>query len=86
MASAVVEGYIMIVMEYLSGGSLQDMLTNFTSEIPITCIQRYMQDICRGLDFLYVTVFFLYLQTHCSVESIRLLYRVAHKQNKSVSE
>ena len=54
MASAVVDGYIMIVMEYLSGGSLQDMLTNFTiGTIPHSSIQRYMRDIAKGLEFLY---------------------------------
>ena len=55
MASAVVDGYILIVMEYLSGGSLHDMLTNFTiGTIPHSSIQRYVRDIIRGLEFLYV--------------------------------
>ncbi|KAJ9466444.1 hypothetical protein DIPPA_33895 [Diplonema papillatum] len=54
MASAVVDGYIMIVMEYLSGGSLHDMLVNFSSAaLPLTSIQRYVQDIVRGLEFLH---------------------------------
>eukprot|EP00755_Sulcionema_specki_P018654 Sspe_Gene.67452::Locus_39795_Transcript_2_3_Confidence_0.400_Length_4557::g.67452::m.67452 len=54
LASAVVDGYILIVMEYLSGGSLADMLKQFgEGSIPHSCIQRYVRDIIHGLSFLH---------------------------------
>eukprot|EP01062_Namystynia_karyoxenos_P006996 TRINITY_DN1244_c0_g1_i1.p1 TRINITY_DN1244_c0_g1~~TRINITY_DN1244_c0_g1_i1.p1 ORF type:complete len:1568 (+),score=469.39 TRINITY_DN1244_c0_g1_i1:84-4787(+) len=58
LTSAVVNGYIMIVMEFLSGGSLSDVLSQFGgttsgSGLPLSSIQRYTRDIVRGLTFLH---------------------------------
>eukprot|EP01062_Namystynia_karyoxenos_P032319 TRINITY_DN2382_c3_g1_i1.p1 TRINITY_DN2382_c3_g1~~TRINITY_DN2382_c3_g1_i1.p1 ORF type:complete len:1806 (+),score=340.57 TRINITY_DN2382_c3_g1_i1:112-5418(+) len=54
LASAITDGYIMIVMEYLSGGSLQSVLTEFgAGRLPQTSVQRYLRDIVNGLTFLH---------------------------------
>eukprot|EP00756_Hemistasia_phaeocysticola_P031968 Hpha_TRINITY_DN16385_c3_g4::TRINITY_DN16385_c3_g4_i1::g.58232::m.58232 len=58
LTSAVVNGYIMIVMEFLSGGSLSDVLSQFgsadqASGLPVSSIRRYTRDIVAGLAFLH---------------------------------
>eukprot|EP01065_Artemidia_motanka_P046044 TRINITY_DN6873_c0_g1_i1.p1 TRINITY_DN6873_c0_g1~~TRINITY_DN6873_c0_g1_i1.p1 ORF type:complete len:1732 (+),score=442.60 TRINITY_DN6873_c0_g1_i1:70-5265(+) len=54
LASAIENGFIMIVMEYLSGGSLQTVLTEFgVGKIPLTSVQKYLSDIVNGLTFLH---------------------------------
>eukprot|EP01065_Artemidia_motanka_P048986 TRINITY_DN8037_c0_g1_i2.p1 TRINITY_DN8037_c0_g1~~TRINITY_DN8037_c0_g1_i2.p1 ORF type:complete len:1005 (+),score=185.60 TRINITY_DN8037_c0_g1_i2:213-3227(+) len=51
--SAVIRGHIMIVMEYLSGGSLDGVLKQFGGKLATTSIQRYVRDSTRGLAFLH---------------------------------
>eukprot|EP01064_Diplonema_japonicum_P021784 TRINITY_DN3134_c0_g2_i1.p1 TRINITY_DN3134_c0_g2~~TRINITY_DN3134_c0_g2_i1.p1 ORF type:complete len:1133 (+),score=192.19 TRINITY_DN3134_c0_g2_i1:63-3461(+) len=54
IASAVVNNYVMIVMEYLSGGSLATVLQDFgASVMPLSSIRRYVTDIVAGLSFLH---------------------------------
>eukprot|EP00756_Hemistasia_phaeocysticola_P022120 Hpha_TRINITY_DN15814_c0_g6::TRINITY_DN15814_c0_g6_i1::g.191684::m.191684 len=54
MGSAVVGGYIAIVMEYLSGGSLQGLLEEFGSfSSQVAALRRYVIDIVLGLTFLH---------------------------------
>eukprot|EP00755_Sulcionema_specki_P003861 Sspe_Gene.28655::Locus_13130_Transcript_1_1_Confidence_1.000_Length_3578::g.28655::m.28655 len=52
VSSAVVERHIVVVMEYLSGGSLQTVLDQF-GKLPIAAVRRYLSDIIRGLSFLH---------------------------------
>jgi len=55
LASAIVNGYIMIVMEYLSGGSLQSVMNEFgAGKLPLTSVRRYLRDIVGGLGFLHL--------------------------------
>eukprot|EP01062_Namystynia_karyoxenos_P072753 TRINITY_DN691_c0_g3_i3.p1 TRINITY_DN691_c0_g3~~TRINITY_DN691_c0_g3_i3.p1 ORF type:complete len:1756 (+),score=397.13 TRINITY_DN691_c0_g3_i3:113-5269(+) len=54
LASALVDGYVMIIMEYLSGGSLFSVMKEFgDAKLPLTSVQRYLRDIVRGLAFLH---------------------------------
>ncbi|KAJ9441183.1 hypothetical protein DIPPA_17863 [Diplonema papillatum] len=53
LGSTVVSGHIFIVMEYLSGGSLADVLQQFDTMLPKSSIVRYITDILRGLCFLH---------------------------------
>lgn len=56
LGSAVVSsGHIMIVMEYLSGGSLSGILGEFGGKLAVSSIQRYVRDSVRGLAFLRST-------------------------------
>ena len=52
IGSCAMEGYVFIVMEYLSGGSLATVLEEFRS-LPISSIKRYLRDIIWGLVYLH---------------------------------
>ncbi|KAJ9454576.1 Mitogen-activated protein kinase kinase kinase YODA [Diplonema papillatum] len=52
LGSCVAGRTVMIVMEYLSGGSLADVVKEF-NELPISSIRRYTRDIVTGLTFLH---------------------------------
>eukprot|EP01062_Namystynia_karyoxenos_P043837 TRINITY_DN320_c9_g1_i1.p1 TRINITY_DN320_c9_g1~~TRINITY_DN320_c9_g1_i1.p1 ORF type:complete len:1409 (+),score=290.27 TRINITY_DN320_c9_g1_i1:72-4229(+) len=49
-----VEGpYVLIVMDYLPGGSLHHVMGQFGGMLPDGCVRRYVGDILRGLDFIH---------------------------------
>eukprot|EP01062_Namystynia_karyoxenos_P009637 TRINITY_DN13403_c0_g2_i1.p1 TRINITY_DN13403_c0_g2~~TRINITY_DN13403_c0_g2_i1.p1 ORF type:complete len:830 (+),score=161.27 TRINITY_DN13403_c0_g2_i1:776-3265(+) len=49
-----VEGvYILIVMEYIPGGSLQGLAQQFGGTLPAGSVPRFITDITRGLDFIH---------------------------------
>jgi serine/threonine protein kinase len=52
LGCGIVNHDIIINLELVSGGSLQDMLEHFTL-LPVSAVQRYLKDILRGLDFLH---------------------------------
>ena len=52
IGSCAMDGYVFIVMENLSGGSLDTVLKAF-STLPLLSIKRYVRDIIRGLAFLH---------------------------------
>eukprot|EP01061_Rhynchopus_euleeides_P035076 TRINITY_DN59128_c0_g1_i1.p1 TRINITY_DN59128_c0_g1~~TRINITY_DN59128_c0_g1_i1.p1 ORF type:complete len:984 (+),score=318.60 TRINITY_DN59128_c0_g1_i1:148-3099(+) len=52
IGSCAMDGYVFIVMENLSGGSLDTVLKAFSS-LPLLSIKRYVRDIIRGLAFLH---------------------------------
>eukprot|EP00760_Papus_ankaliazontas_P026919 PhM_4_TR3087/c1_g1_i6/m.53866/K17533/MAP3K19, YSK4; mitogen-activated protein kinase kinase kinase 19 len=52
LSSCVVRGQLVIVMEYVPGGSLHSLLREFGT-IPLTSTQRYVRDVVRGLAFLH---------------------------------
>eukprot|EP01065_Artemidia_motanka_P030957 TRINITY_DN3710_c1_g1_i7.p1 TRINITY_DN3710_c1_g1~~TRINITY_DN3710_c1_g1_i7.p1 ORF type:complete len:1186 (+),score=125.95 TRINITY_DN3710_c1_g1_i7:66-3560(+) len=52
LGSTVSSGHVLIVTEYLSGGSLQTVLSTFVS-LPMACVQRCIQDVGQGLGFLH---------------------------------
>eukprot|EP01064_Diplonema_japonicum_P005289 TRINITY_DN1356_c0_g1_i1.p1 TRINITY_DN1356_c0_g1~~TRINITY_DN1356_c0_g1_i1.p1 ORF type:complete len:1082 (+),score=195.36 TRINITY_DN1356_c0_g1_i1:59-3304(+) len=52
LGSCVVGRHVLIVMEYLSGGSLAGMVQQF-NKLPLPSIRRYTRDIVCGLTFLH---------------------------------
>eukprot|EP01062_Namystynia_karyoxenos_P034280 TRINITY_DN2513_c0_g1_i1.p1 TRINITY_DN2513_c0_g1~~TRINITY_DN2513_c0_g1_i1.p1 ORF type:complete len:2057 (+),score=452.05 TRINITY_DN2513_c0_g1_i1:66-6236(+) len=52
LGSGVCNGHVLIVMEYLSGGSLMSLLEQF-GQIPLTSLRRFTKDILHGLTFLH---------------------------------
>eukprot|EP01060_Flectonema_neradi_P035126 TRINITY_DN636_c0_g1_i6.p1 TRINITY_DN636_c0_g1~~TRINITY_DN636_c0_g1_i6.p1 ORF type:complete len:1161 (+),score=207.94 TRINITY_DN636_c0_g1_i6:56-3538(+) len=52
IGSGLCEGYIIMAMEYLPGGSLYSLLREF-GPLPIPSATRYLKDILRGLKFLH---------------------------------
>jgi len=52
MTSCVVGMYVVLIMEYVSGGSLADLLKHFRS-IPIPSVQCYTKDMCTGLAYMH---------------------------------
>eukprot|EP01065_Artemidia_motanka_P041707 TRINITY_DN5432_c3_g1_i1.p1 TRINITY_DN5432_c3_g1~~TRINITY_DN5432_c3_g1_i1.p1 ORF type:complete len:1205 (+),score=334.76 TRINITY_DN5432_c3_g1_i1:56-3670(+) len=53
LGCGVQNAYVLIVMEYLPGGSLQLLLRQFSGRIPPPCVKRYMKDIATGLRFMH---------------------------------
>eukprot|EP00756_Hemistasia_phaeocysticola_P013054 Hpha_TRINITY_DN15247_c6_g5::TRINITY_DN15247_c6_g5_i7::g.64913::m.64913 len=53
LGCAVEGGHVLIVMEYLPGGSLQTMLRQFNGRIPTSCVKRYTRDMVTGLRFIH---------------------------------
>eukprot|EP01065_Artemidia_motanka_P009745 TRINITY_DN15034_c0_g1_i1.p1 TRINITY_DN15034_c0_g1~~TRINITY_DN15034_c0_g1_i1.p1 ORF type:complete len:1856 (+),score=383.59 TRINITY_DN15034_c0_g1_i1:189-5756(+) len=53
MGSAVCSGHVLIVMEYLPGGSLMSVLDQFSGQIPEGTVRRYTSDVLQGLAFLH---------------------------------
>eukprot|EP01065_Artemidia_motanka_P023505 TRINITY_DN28116_c0_g1_i1.p1 TRINITY_DN28116_c0_g1~~TRINITY_DN28116_c0_g1_i1.p1 ORF type:complete len:1068 (+),score=253.14 TRINITY_DN28116_c0_g1_i1:89-3292(+) len=53
IGSAVVHSHIVIVMEFLPGGSLHNLLMQFDQRLPLSSVQRYTRDMLRGLNFLH---------------------------------
>lgn len=51
--SAVKDGWVLIVMEYISGGSLASMLTQFGGRLPVLSVSRYVGHVVAGLEFLH---------------------------------
>ena len=52
IGSGLCEGYIIMAMEYLPGGSLYSLLREF-GPLPIPSATRYLKDILKGLKFLH---------------------------------
>merc|ERR1712118_441329 len=52
LGSAVAAGYVLIVMEYCSGGSLMGILTRF-GVLPLPSVRRYTRDMLKGMEFLH---------------------------------
>eukprot|EP01065_Artemidia_motanka_P038695 TRINITY_DN4754_c0_g1_i1.p1 TRINITY_DN4754_c0_g1~~TRINITY_DN4754_c0_g1_i1.p1 ORF type:complete len:1408 (+),score=337.87 TRINITY_DN4754_c0_g1_i1:52-4275(+) len=46
-------GHVLVVMEYLPGGSLADLLKKFGNALPEPSVRRFSADIVRGLDHLH---------------------------------
>ena len=53
LGSCVHGRHVLIVMEYLSGGSLARVVQEFNNKLPQTSIRRYTRDIVHGLAFLH---------------------------------
>eukprot|EP00756_Hemistasia_phaeocysticola_P030457 Hpha_TRINITY_DN16291_c0_g1::TRINITY_DN16291_c0_g1_i1::g.14116::m.14116 len=53
VSSLLVYDHIIIVMEYVPGGSLHGVLQHFDGRLPVPSVQRYIADVLRGLDFLH---------------------------------
>eukprot|EP01062_Namystynia_karyoxenos_P069692 TRINITY_DN65167_c0_g1_i1.p1 TRINITY_DN65167_c0_g1~~TRINITY_DN65167_c0_g1_i1.p1 ORF type:complete len:1123 (+),score=227.32 TRINITY_DN65167_c0_g1_i1:64-3432(+) len=45
--------YVLIVMEYLPGGSLQGLMKQFGGTIPVECVASLVGDTVRGLQFIH---------------------------------
>eukprot|EP01065_Artemidia_motanka_P031984 TRINITY_DN3896_c0_g1_i1.p1 TRINITY_DN3896_c0_g1~~TRINITY_DN3896_c0_g1_i1.p1 ORF type:complete len:1200 (+),score=301.30 TRINITY_DN3896_c0_g1_i1:98-3697(+) len=45
-------GHVIVIMEYVPGGSLQGVVESF-GMLPLTSVTRYVRDILRGLQFLH---------------------------------
>eukprot|EP01062_Namystynia_karyoxenos_P032315 TRINITY_DN2382_c0_g2_i1.p1 TRINITY_DN2382_c0_g2~~TRINITY_DN2382_c0_g2_i1.p1 ORF type:complete len:1325 (+),score=281.92 TRINITY_DN2382_c0_g2_i1:172-4146(+) len=45
--------YVLIVMDYLPGGSLATVIQQFGGKLPVSCVRRYTRDIISGLDFIH---------------------------------
>eukprot|EP00759_Apiculatamorpha_spiralis_P017409 PhF_6_TR2338/c0_g1_i1/m.4179 len=52
MSSAVVGAYVIIIMEYVAGGSLYDILKHFRT-IPIPSVQKYTHGVLQALHILH---------------------------------
>ena len=52
LSAAVLTTHLVIITEYISGGSLYNALTAF-GKIPIRSLKRYLCDCLRGLDYLH---------------------------------
>lgn len=52
LSSAIVDKKILVVMEYISGGSLLNMLKEFRG-VPLATARRYLRDVLRGLQYLH---------------------------------
>merc|ERR1712070_637479 len=53
LGCAVVETFVLIVMEYIPGGSLQGVMSQFGKELPQTSIQRFTRDVVEGLCYIH---------------------------------
>ena len=56
ITSGVSEGYLLIVMEYISGGNLGKILRYFRTRntgLPVSSVKRYISDVLRGLQYLH---------------------------------
>eukprot|EP01062_Namystynia_karyoxenos_P075859 TRINITY_DN735_c0_g3_i1.p1 TRINITY_DN735_c0_g3~~TRINITY_DN735_c0_g3_i1.p1 ORF type:complete len:1299 (+),score=445.56 TRINITY_DN735_c0_g3_i1:87-3983(+) len=53
LGSGLVGDHLVIVMEFLAGGSLEGLLQQFGGQLRVSAVQRYMKDILRGLKFLH---------------------------------
>eukprot|EP01059_Diplonema_ambulator_P001772 TRINITY_DN11494_c0_g1_i1.p1 TRINITY_DN11494_c0_g1~~TRINITY_DN11494_c0_g1_i1.p1 ORF type:complete len:1129 (+),score=338.59 TRINITY_DN11494_c0_g1_i1:62-3448(+) len=56
ITSSVVEGFLFLVMEYVSGGTLASVLNSFrlkNSGLPDTSVRRYVADVLHGLAYLH---------------------------------
>eukprot|EP00756_Hemistasia_phaeocysticola_P039307 Hpha_TRINITY_DN16808_c0_g6::TRINITY_DN16808_c0_g6_i1::g.149083::m.149083 len=53
LGSALAASHIIIIMEYLSGGSLSSVMKEFKERLATPSIQRYLRDMVRGLSFLH---------------------------------
>ncbi|KAG5496142.1 hypothetical protein JKF63_02443 [Porcisia hertigi] len=52
ISCCVTQSYLAIVMEYMPGGSLHDIINNF-GKLPRTVVRRFMLDIVNGLAYLH---------------------------------
>ena len=53
LGSAFVESHFVIVMEYIAGGTLADLINNFPMELETCVVACYVYDIIRGLAYLH---------------------------------
>eukprot|EP00756_Hemistasia_phaeocysticola_P026433 Hpha_TRINITY_DN16062_c0_g2::TRINITY_DN16062_c0_g2_i1::g.121834::m.121834 len=53
LGCGVESGHVLIVMEYLPGGSLQSILRQFNGKVPESCVRRFTRDILSGLRFIH---------------------------------
>ncbi|KPI88949.1 putative Serine/threonine protein kinase [Leptomonas seymouri] len=52
ISCCVTQSYLAIIMEYMPGGSLHDIIANF-GKLPRTVVRRFMLDIVNGLAYLH---------------------------------
>ena len=52
LSSAIIDGKLLVVMEYISGGSLHSLIAEFKS-VPATTAKRYLRDTLKGLQYLH---------------------------------
>eukprot|EP01065_Artemidia_motanka_P004830 TRINITY_DN12302_c2_g2_i1.p1 TRINITY_DN12302_c2_g2~~TRINITY_DN12302_c2_g2_i1.p1 ORF type:complete len:1124 (+),score=240.78 TRINITY_DN12302_c2_g2_i1:95-3466(+) len=45
--------FVLIIMEYIPGGSLQSLLQVFGGTLSLGCVQRFTSDIVHGLEFIH---------------------------------
>eukprot|EP00756_Hemistasia_phaeocysticola_P037412 Hpha_TRINITY_DN16695_c6_g5::TRINITY_DN16695_c6_g5_i1::g.182532::m.182532 len=53
LGSAVVPQNLVLILEYVPGGSLRNVMTQFDRRIPLTSVQRYISDTISGLEYLH---------------------------------
>eukprot|EP00756_Hemistasia_phaeocysticola_P040336 Hpha_TRINITY_DN16859_c1_g11::TRINITY_DN16859_c1_g11_i1::g.152555::m.152555 len=53
LGSAVAAQHLVLILEYVPGGSLFSLMVQFNSRIPISSIQRYIRDTINGLSYLH---------------------------------
>eukprot|EP01065_Artemidia_motanka_P011559 TRINITY_DN1624_c0_g1_i6.p1 TRINITY_DN1624_c0_g1~~TRINITY_DN1624_c0_g1_i6.p1 ORF type:complete len:1243 (+),score=292.09 TRINITY_DN1624_c0_g1_i6:93-3731(+) len=53
LGCAVQNAHVLIVMEYLPGGSLSTILRQYGGKLPPTCVKRFVRDIVAGLRFMH---------------------------------
>eukprot|EP01062_Namystynia_karyoxenos_P055873 TRINITY_DN46882_c0_g1_i1.p1 TRINITY_DN46882_c0_g1~~TRINITY_DN46882_c0_g1_i1.p1 ORF type:complete len:1269 (+),score=186.38 TRINITY_DN46882_c0_g1_i1:79-3885(+) len=53
LGCGVVQGFVFIVMEYVPGGSIQQLMRRFDGVIPTPCVKRLVSDITQGLQFIH---------------------------------
>eukprot|EP01062_Namystynia_karyoxenos_P077197 TRINITY_DN7723_c0_g5_i1.p1 TRINITY_DN7723_c0_g5~~TRINITY_DN7723_c0_g5_i1.p1 ORF type:complete len:1351 (+),score=370.05 TRINITY_DN7723_c0_g5_i1:41-4093(+) len=53
LGCAVENAHVLMVMEYLPGGSLAGVLSQFGGKLPISCIRRFTHDMVSGLKFIH---------------------------------
>eukprot|EP00756_Hemistasia_phaeocysticola_P017265 Hpha_TRINITY_DN15527_c3_g4::TRINITY_DN15527_c3_g4_i1::g.106110::m.106110 len=53
LGTAVSRGHLIVVLEYVPGGSLHSLVANFGGKIPLSSVQRYLGDTMNGLEYLH---------------------------------
>ena len=62
VSCAIMPNHFVILMEYVSGGSLRELLDQF-GPLPLPAVRRYLKDILRGLQYLHEHGI-----THCDIK------------------
>eukprot|EP01065_Artemidia_motanka_P033173 TRINITY_DN4013_c0_g1_i2.p1 TRINITY_DN4013_c0_g1~~TRINITY_DN4013_c0_g1_i2.p1 ORF type:complete len:1227 (+),score=337.45 TRINITY_DN4013_c0_g1_i2:103-3681(+) len=53
LGCAVEASHVLIIMEYLPGGSVGGVLQQYSGKLPLSCIKRFVRDIVSGLKFIH---------------------------------